>query len=120
MNEKEQLQAKIYKLRKRLSTIDHNEAQQANEKLLGKCFKYRNNYSCPKKPSDYWWLYVRVGKVDGNVLSGLEFQVDKYGEITINPKKGRMHTIDSNFVPISKRTFNSALKKLQKKVMALS
>jgi hypothetical protein len=27
------------------------------QKLVGKCFRYQNSYSCPKTPKDYWWMY---------------------------------------------------------------
>lgn len=99
MNKKEEL-------RKQLSEIEKQERQDLIkaeypkfELLIGKCFKYKNSYSCPKKPSDYWYMYskivsitpndIYIGGISNNeVLSRcivVTFQTDKYGVININP-----------------------------------
>ena len=92
-------------LRKKLNEIEeteHNELIDANypkfEKLIGKCFKYKNSYSCPDTENDYWYIYTKVTSIEKsdlyvsgeNVLSnfkGVSFQKCKYGIITIESNK---------------------------------
>jgi len=96
MNKKEQLQ-------KKLNDIAENEAKVLRQKhfpkfkkLEGKCFKYKNSYSQPKKKSDYWFKYAKVIEVREEDVydtrgAGVtchckiyEFQSDKDGNISID------------------------------------
>lgn len=71
-----------------ISRIEVRERVAEANSLLGRCFKYRNSYSCPEKPSDYWWLYLRVVGVDKfGGLECFEFQIDKYGDLSVRPKR---------------------------------
>lgn len=74
-------------LAERIGKIEDADRYQENKKLEGKAFKYRNNFSCPEKPSDYWWMYLKVLKVTKDHIEVHDFQTDKYGEITINLRK---------------------------------
>lgn len=79
----------------RREVMRREEAQnvEAHRAMVGKCFRYRNCYSCPEKPSDYWWLYAkaeRLGEMGYPV--GVSFQVDKDGVLTIQPQQ-RLHVI---------------------------
>lgn len=89
-------------------------------RLVGKCFKYRNSYSCPEKPSDYWWLYRHViGVTTDSNLMVHQFQTDTYGELTV--KRDTIFTYgrkDINIgqpchLPDYKRALRSAIKKLE-------
>lgn len=84
-----------------------------NKKLVGKCFRYRNCYSCPEKPSDYWWLYMRVTKADGYWLYAQQFQVDKNGACSFDPKR-MLHNVDGNYEPITKAAYDKAWKQFEK------
>lgn len=104
---KEQLELEIRKLNIQLNKIKDTEDDARNATYLGRCFKTRNNYSCPQKPSDYWWLYVKVTSVK-NGIKGLMFQVDYNGRIEIQPKEYLMaNTLDS-YTPISSAQWDKA------------
>src|SRR6185312_4073195 len=47
-------------LNQRIWAVEKRERAQHAEKLVGRCFRYRNSYSCPKDESERWWLYRRV------------------------------------------------------------
>lgn len=85
MERKEELQKTIDTARAELHEIQAREAEERNRQLVGKCFIYRNCYSCPEGPQDYWWLYVRVIGVSDASLQVLQFQTDKYGKVEIEP-----------------------------------
>lgn len=51
-------------------------------KDIGRCFKSRNNYSCPEEDGDFWWVYYRVIDVNQEgYYSCVYFQTDKYGRL---------------------------------------
>lgn len=54
---------------------------------IGKCFRYRNNYSCPEKPSDYWWLYRKITGVKDGSYTSFQFQTDRDGMVRIEQKE---------------------------------
>lgn len=52
--------------------------------LVGKCYRYRNSFSCPEGDADYWWLYMKLtGLDDMGTLIAHTFQTDKTGKIEI-------------------------------------
>jgi hypothetical protein len=88
MNRKKQLESIVKKAREELWDIEKAEAIQKNTPLIGKFFKVRNCYSCPKK-DEYWWLYTTItGIDDGGSLKGWRFQKDIYGKVEIEPNSG--------------------------------
>ena len=78
------LEAELVRIRNEINAISEPYEQRIVQSLVGLCFRTRNNYSCPEKPSDYWWLYVRVLRVDGGALRGLRFEVDKNGTVRVD------------------------------------
>lgn len=66
-----------YKLCQELLKIEIEE----NKNNIGRCFKYRNNYSCPEKDDDYWFLYLKIIGVEDKRgdYECIEFQKDSYG-----------------------------------------
>jgi hypothetical protein len=81
---KEELQKIIaagFEAREELRAIEDAEKTKANASLIGKCFKYRNSYSCPESDADYWWLYSKVVSVDGEWAQVLRFQTDRNGRV---------------------------------------
>ena len=118
MATKEELQSVIRKTAAQLQRIENRERYGEAIGLLGKCFRTRNNYSCPEKPSDYWWLYIRVTRVatDGS-LYAFEFEVDKNGAIRINPLQ-YMYRPDtlSRYQEITLADFKKAMKAMECKL----
>lgn len=68
------------KIRKLLAT----KMLEDNGRFVGKYFKYRNSYSLPQTPDDYWWLYSHVvGISKDGMMEVTTFQNDKRGRIEI-------------------------------------
>ncbi len=117
---RDELQTQARKIRDRIIAIEQREKAERAKALVGKCFRYRNCYSCPQKPSDYWWLYVRVDGVTryGEVRM-TSFQQDTHGDIVI--KRGERGMTDlvsggGGYQPITVRAFNSAMRKMRAKL----
>lgn len=84
---KEKLLEKMRVLQAQLDEIEEKENRVRYGGLTGKCFAYRNCYSCPEKPSDYWYTYVQVLSVEGSHADALCFDIDKDGRVSIEPLK---------------------------------
>ena len=63
------------------------------KKFIDKCFRYKNSYSCPEKPEDYWWVYSRVMGLDETALIVDSFQQDSFGKITIRLGENKYETV---------------------------
>lgn len=122
MTYKEQLQQRIEAAddaRVELWRIEAQEVEDRNRALIGKCFKYRNSYSCPRSDEDYWWMYLKVLGASGTSLQIWCFDTDKYGKIQIEPDSRIAHEciqIGYHEIPLSE--FNAAwqatMEKLEK------
>lgn len=73
------------------------------KKFVGKYFKFRNNYSCPQLPEDYWWEYLYVKKIENGELIVSEISKDSKGIISIEMNKWSMFL---NWIECSKEEFN--------------
>ena len=113
---KEQLEAEIAPLQRALADLRDAETQRESEALVGRCFKYRNCYSCPKEASDYWWLYIKVTHVGEYWPVTFEFQTDKDGMIQIKTDQTRVRVENGGYVEIKPSEFNAAWGKLQKRI----
>ena len=116
---REELQSIINEARRKLGDIEYREAKERVAPLDGKCFRYRNNYSVPQKPSDYWWLYVKIIGTKGASAVTFEFQTDKYGKLSIEPHQqhyNRFPSDDRGYQPISAAEFKRAWQAVQKRV----
>jgi hypothetical protein len=112
---KEILEAKIFNLRQELNKITDAEDDAENAALVGRFFKTQNNYSCPKKKSDYWTLYVRVtSSTDG--LKGITSQVDKDGRVSINPDEFYVARTILSHEEITAGEYAEAWTKMMKKI----
>jgi hypothetical protein len=81
---KTQLEETIRTARAELDAIRFAERRTAAAALVGKCFAYRNSYSCPQSEADYWTLYLRVTGVTGEgEAETVTFQMDKDGRVSI-------------------------------------
>jgi len=102
-----------------------NEAKEAYEEatlrpmrqaLVGKCFKYRNCYSCPVGPKDYWVDYTKVVGVDGSSFVVVSVQKDKYGAVRIEERSspGFDGKMMDGYVPITNREYQREVAKILK------
>jgi len=106
VKELKDIRSQINILHDRQNEIEEDVREKANKKLIGKCFKVKNCYSCPEKPSDYWWLYKRVDSTEGTFLKVKMFQTDQYGKTTIELNNMLM-SVDLS-CEISHEEFNKA------------
>ncbi len=84
MAEKNALIAQAVAARAALDADEEQSRRAINERLVGKCFVYRNCYSCPKTDADYWWLYIRIIRLDEDGdLYATEFQIDAHGSLAL-------------------------------------
>lgn len=113
------LNAEILRLRNEVADIEAPYEQQRAANYVGMCLRTRNNYSCPEKPSDYWWLYVKVLRADEHgALRCLRFEVDKDGAVRVEPNDFFMVQTLESYEPISPdeftRQYAQMLKHLEK------
>lgn len=100
-------------LQKQLNAIAKQEEKELIEKhypefkkLEGTFYKTRNNYSCPEKPSDYWWLYTKITEIKPDDVydtryngvachfKGWSFQTCKNGNFSVEQEKiGYVHSL---------------------------
>lgn len=71
--------------RKEVDTLEQEkfeiEEKPRLNSMVGKCFKTTNNFSCPKEPEDYWFLYSMIVGVKGQHFCANKFQKDKNGRV---------------------------------------
>lgn len=101
-----------------LESAKDAERDKKNKPLLGKHFKFRNCYSCPEKPSHYWWVYYKVLAVDGAQITVHRFETDRRGKMTVDFKDLMFwwHGPDSSYQPTTAADFNKAWRAFQKRV----
>lgn len=83
------LYAQRREIAEKISEIEGAEIIPLTAGFLGRCYRFRNNYSCPKNKSDYWFLYAKVTGVDGRSLTLFQFQRDKDGRSSVEPDNSR-------------------------------
>lgn len=129
MRTKEELKAELEAIEQK----EYEEFIETNypkfKELVGRCFKLKNNYSCPEKKSDYWYKYTKITSIEkddvyrscgGEALSyyhGISFQTDKNGRIDINPmEESYVHSLGNE---ITLKEFNRALDIVKLKINSL-
>lgn len=117
MKTKEQLEAELRPIQNALGKLRDQEAKKEAAAVVGKCFKYRNCYSCPSKASDYWWMYIKVTGAT-HWPQTFEFQTDKYGHLTV--KTDKMAIVvgkeGNGYTPITVKEFNAAWRTVQQRI----
>lgn len=104
MNRKDELKSAIEKARAELREIEETENMKASKALVGKFFKYRNSYSCPK-PDEYWWLYTAViGVTDEGNPRAWNFQKDIYGKVEVEEDMFRP-SLSAGYTEITEQEF---------------
>ena len=115
----EELEAQRNSLNAEIVKLQRPAELHRAEKLVGRCFKYQNNYSCPETEADYWWMYLKVVAADGGNLKTLRFEADKDGRITIEPDGLYMVNTIERYEEISATEFTGALGLLASTVVDL-
>lgn len=105
-------------INKKQEEIDQRVKVPEMKKLIGRFFKYRNCYSCPK-PDEYWWLYSRITAYEDGGLLADEFQTDKDGRIDIKFNIWKPYLgLESRggYIEITKAEYLKAKKRLQDQI----
>ena len=120
MKLKNKLQSQIRALRKEIRQIEAEERKAKAASMSGLCYVYRNCYSCPEGPQDYWLLYSKVTGIDDDgFLEVLQFQTDIDGKTTIETQKYLTPDTICLGEPLSDAAFNQASKELLGAVSAI-
>lgn len=114
----EELQAEVRRLHVELRDREEAALKEQGQPLVGKCYRYRNCYSCPQTEKDYWWLYKRVVSVEGSSLHTFSFETDRNGDIRIQHDEfgHTMQFLNNMYEEIPAKTFNREWRKVQKRV----
>lgn len=113
----EQLQADARKIGDQISRIESAQIRKKNAPLVGKTFKSQNNYSCPEKPSDYWWEYAKVVRMDKwGALYAVTFAIDSYGNARTHHNNCIHHAQNWTRIPVG--VFDRARTKFMARVGA--
>ena len=120
MNEElNRLKTEHKRINERINAIETAARNKENAVLIGKCFKYRNSYSSPGKPSDCWWYYSIILEAADGGLYAFEFQTDKNGDINIKPRSFVYGVLEGQNV-IPRKEFYSAWRQTQKHIASLA
>lgn len=92
--------------------------------LVGTCLKYRNSYSCPQGPEDYWFAYMKLVAIKDQAWVAHEFQIDKNGELSLTKEKyvpiySTKDPLPSGWVKISKAEYKRAYQHVLKLVASV-
>lgn len=116
---KNKLQQTIVRARDELSAIEGRERTAKNRKYLGKFYKLRNHYSCPRDESDYWNLYIKItGMTQHGNIESVRFQTDKQGRMEFD--KSSMLDIYDEIIEISEKEYQQAARDFLKRVRLLA
>lgn len=96
--------------------IQEREFMPKRRALFGKCFKYRNNYSCPESSRDYWWMWMRVTGVRGICVVLTQVQRDKYGAVSIRSTDAHCQhgTLGERYLPVSETEYRKNVRAILK------
>lgn len=97
---------------------DNKEIPDLKKEYENKFFKTRTNYSCPEKPSDYWFIYQRVNKITSvSYCEITSFSIDKNGVILI--EKDKYYFISMLHQEITEKEFYNKFDKLIDKIKSI-
>lgn len=119
IEEKQRLSDQIAGLRVELYKLEAIEKHEFNLPLIGKCFKYRNSFSCPETDADYWWQYEKIIGIDNDTdqLKVWTFEHNKDNTISICFSENRYSVLPES-KEISNEEFMQAWEALVNKIIA--
>lgn len=99
------------------SEMKDKEDRDKSAALVGKYFKVKSNYSEPKGPKDYWWIYSKILGVGefGSWVRVFSFHTCAQGTTTIKPdyeERDNFMTYGSEHKEIKAKEFIAAWHKL--------
>lgn len=119
MERLEELKRAAKRTAEKISTIECANRREENAGKVGKFFKTRNSYSCPERPSDYWWLYAHVTHMDKyGYLYAETFEVDRDGRVRTEPGRNIFYAHD--WTPIGFGEYRRGLTKLDAAIKKLT
>ena len=118
MSELEDLRIQVKPLVARINEIEREQKTKEITAKLGKCYRYRNCYSCPKTDADYWWLYKRVTHINGGCLAGFSFEIDRKGKLEVDADSYVSHSL-SGYEEISLTEFMQAWADFKNQILSL-
>ena len=82
----DKLRNQYAQIRDQIHEIEHKEFVKEKRDIVGKCFKFKNSYSCPETEADYWWAYKRITGLDksANCFTSFSFEIDRDGNCSTN------------------------------------
>ena len=80
---RKQLLDSLRSARDELDDLDRKETAKTYVALVGRCYKFRNCFSCPKDDGDYWYIYKQCLRIEDEKPIFLCFENDKNGKISI-------------------------------------
>lgn len=98
---------------------ENSKRNKALKEFVGKCYKYRNCYSCPQEEKDYWWMYICVKDIKDGYLVCQTFQKDSDGKIIINLNE-KISSVSDKHILCGKATFNLELEKMMVEIKVKS
>ena len=108
---------RLAELRNELNVIEHEEQAEINKKLIGHCYKYRNSYSCPEGPGDYWYIYAKmIGLTEDGFLEAIRFQIDKHGRIEVERENDYSNHYERNWQRIDSAEYMAALESTRTRI----
>lgn len=103
----EELKAQRDALQKKISELEVATRQASNADFLGRCFTFRNRFSCaPHGQCDTWTVYFKVLALNGTGFTTFQFQRDPTGVVTIEPSR-YCPNIGGNVTEITPEEFQS-------------
>jgi hypothetical protein len=114
----DELNEQILALTRERNAITDAEDDALDAAFVGRCFRVRDNYSCPEKASDYWWTYIKVLRhKDG--LACLNFYEDSLGQIAIRANHYYVRKTLEGYEEITAQELGSAFNRLLGRASAL-
>jgi hypothetical protein len=114
----EALQKQARAISDKIGKIESAKVREKNRPKVGKFYRARNNYSCPEKRSDYWWVYAEVTRMDEfGMLYATEIQTDRHGNISIRFDSCIHHA--QSWSPTTRYAYVKAWAKMLAKVKGL-
>lgn len=115
----EALQEQARSIGEKIGEIEDAKRCAENSKKVGRYFKTRNSYSCPEKPSDYWYVYAKVTRMDeSGYLHATQFQIDRNGDVNIRFDQHSYHML--GWTEIKRAEMLKAWKRLDAKLDKLA
>jgi ribosomal protein L35AE/L33A len=114
----QELERTIAEAREALRSLEEARDGKEAAALLGKCYVFRNCYSCPDGPQDYWGLYLRVVGVEHGQCVLVTFERDKNGDLRVERSRRSPRMLGGGYREISLGELRKAWRKVEGEFVA--